>query len=484
MEREAILRHKIELAQQVHDNITTPGWINQRAPRAFRLRLDGDVMEMTKNFMGETMPSGKRSLGVKGIKKNLEAVIPGYKAELTYINEARHIHTATEVLNFIIEDSNFTVKQAMIMLVRTSPKQPVTPQTAFDDLTHTIDIFREEEKLDQQEAEVFEKISIFDDFKGDLKNWFENRISKQTQEVATTGKEAPSQLTLLSLVNRVIDLIPEQVARFWSGNNLLSLEQYEKQSGNFAIFAKDVSEGKISPVDNASILKASGKHKEELATNRLRQMLVPLVLNPDLSVDRFRNRWARNIRELLDWMGAGSREKLTQIIENLPELDRALVISNSSINLLEDLGYLDLEDCNEEIFATHIRNVAFDRDEVHRDRDFEYLLYTAVERSDAGNLDLSLVVESLCDSSYVGLIIAKMKESAKFGRFEDLLTLILLTHPATSHFAREIQGYSPDQNFDDESDDESDENFEDEEPFSFRRIENQSERQRFNFRRQ
>lgn len=94
MEREAALIHKIESAREVHDNITTPGWINNKAPKALKLRLDGDVMEISKNFMGEQMPNGRRRIGVKGIKKNLETVIPGYNQELANIRANKYLHTA------------------------------------------------------------------------------------------------------------------------------------------------------------------------------------------------------------------------------------------------------------------------------------------------------------------------------------------------------------------------------------------------------
>lgn len=138
------------------------------------------------------------------------------------------------------------------------------------------------------------------------------------------------------------------------------------------------------------------------------------------------------------------QQLVIKAINNLPEVERAVVLEISSMALRKDLDYIGLEECGVAVFATYLRDAAFisDSQQERRDDDFESLLVTAMERSDAGTLDLTLLIDFLCEPSYAGRIIGKMRESARFRGFEHLLAEFFIYHPDTSKIAKEIEGFT------------------------------------------
>lgn len=392
--------------------------------------------------------------------------IPGFQAELNQVNQESYIRTSTEVLDLFMEDPGFSVAQAMNLLLK------ATPERVLGDLTHTVDILAERgklKKLDQKGTEVLGKIKILNDdeddgyisFKENLKDWFENSAPQKSAQAVEVKKETAvvSEEELVTLINRIIDLVPEETMNSWFGNKTLTPKQYQEQATAFAQLAlqvKELGEPAFNPME---IVNTPENKRLEVARTAIRNTLSQMITeHPQRQLGELHLRWGTKIRELIDWLGGGgarlvrsnsrntkrtinevTKELVVQAINNLPEVERALVLEISSLNLLEDLGYLDLDECNEKIFATYLRNAAFEPNLNDRDDSFEQLILTAIERSDAGTLDLARIIDVLTEPPYEPLILSEMIKSAKVRSFRIQLIDLFASHPRTYRLAHSLQ---------------------------------------------
>ncbi|OGE36407.1 hypothetical protein A3B45_01960 [Candidatus Daviesbacteria bacterium RIFCSPLOWO2_01_FULL_39_12] len=459
--RGRILNHKLESAWDVLDNIANRDFVEKR--RGQKPNSNPNWLEEfnLKGLEGEAY-FNKLSKDIIPVQLRLKRKsIPDFQTELNRVNQESYIRTSTEVLNLIIEDPGFTSEQAIAMLIGTSTPKPITPQKALEDLTRTVDLLSEREKLhklDPLGLEVLGKVSLFGNFKQDLKDWF--GLSKALEIRRTT---VVSQEDLTALTNRIIGLVPEATVGSWFARGTLTSEQYRTQAINFAHFSLRVEEEGGPSFNPMEIVNTPDARKLEAAQESIRRTLSLMVTaHPQRQLGSLNKRWGNKLRELIDWLGGGGtrlveddpknskrpisekvKRLVVEAIDNLPEVEQAMVLEISSLALLKDLGYIDLEECNENIFATYIRDVAFIPDSriEERDDDFALLLDTAMRRSDAGTLDVEHLIDILCESSYRGRIIAKMMESAEFRGLEHLLAVFFVSHPATAPFAREIEGF-------------------------------------------
>lgn len=270
------------------------------------------------------------------------------------------------------------------------------------------------------------------------------RLKEISDELRKRAPESSQTLALstdnqTTTANLVISLVPENVVRFWSASEGISPGQYQTQVLTFASFIQDVKEGKVQPVNPLEILVAPDDQKEEKATSVLRHSLAELMLMfPQRLPESLQMRWGRKIRELMDFLGSNAQQHVVNVINSLPDVERALVLQTSSIKLLEDLDYVDLEECDEKRFATYLRNAAFDP-QGQRDENFENLITTAIERSDAGTLNLTAIIELLSEPPYDQFIFERLMESAHLADLDFHLIEFFSSHPNTSRFAREIQ---------------------------------------------
>lgn len=343
MERE-ILQHKLNMAREVHANISTPGWINTKAPKATKLRLDGDVMEMSRNYAGVN-----KGIGVKGIKQNLERVIPKIEEEL----------------------SKLAVKTTAITAV--PPRE----------------------------------------------------VSLRSQD---------------TLANRIIALVPEEIVHLWSETRQLSSEEYRSQATELARFVDAMQSGEIPTVQSFDILRSSQAQKPAITQDSLRQALARLLArNPGSPIENYKYLWGREMRALIDWLGRDAKDLLIQAIDNLPEVERALVLSVSSMSLLKDLDYIDLDECGERRMAAYISMATNILDPDEQDDVLEETITTAAERSIDGSLDTSHVIQLLSQLKKRDKIFEMLLDSAKFRRFRTHLMVFFASDTSTLLLSREAE---------------------------------------------
>lgn len=244
----------------------------------------------------------------------------------------------------------------------------------------------------------------------------------------------------VSLANRIIDLVPEEVARLWSETGQLSPEQYQTQAVELTNLVLRIKEGQEQPIQAINILSASSDQKPVIAQSAIKQALAQMILAVEHQpLSAYKYRWGRQIRELADWLGANAKQSLIEAIETLPEVERALVFDVSSINLLKDLDFIDLEECDEFRFAAYLRGATFIRENDLRDDTVEEMIVTAIERDGEGNLDIASVIQLLSQIEYSDLLFRKMLESAKFRRFRTELMTFFSRHPGTKRWAMETE---------------------------------------------
>lgn len=264
-------------------------------------------------------------------------------------------------------------------------------------------------------------------------------LTSRTKEEETPKQTALSTENQTTTANLVISLVPESVVKFWSVSGEISLDQYQTQALAFASFIQDVKEGEIKPIGPLEILAAPDEQKMDRAAFVLKHTLAELMISfPQRLPETLQLRWGKKIRELMDYLGPNAKEYTVNAINSLPEVERALVLQTCSIALLEDLDYLDLEECDEHRFAVYLRNAAFDP-QSQRDDNFANLIMTAIERSDAGNLNLAAIIDLLCEPPYDRVIFERLMESAHVADLDFHLIEFFSKHPATYKFAREIQ---------------------------------------------
>lgn len=260
------------------------------------------------------------------------------------------------------------------------------------------------------------------------------------KEPKKASKRAIAVRDVADITNLIIDLVPDHTLKLWTSGKEITDQQYQDQAKQLASFALEVGDGKVEPVDPKDILQTPASQKPQLALSVLRQSLVQLILlDPRKPLEEYQYRWGRKIRELMDWLGAGAKNHLTQAIDILPEVERALVFSISSINLLKDLDYADLENCSEIRFASYLRGAVFIKDVDERDVALEELVVTACERSDFATLDLTEVIQYLLKFEYKDTIFERLLESAKFNRFRAHLMILFSSHPLAKKWAQNAE---------------------------------------------
>lgn len=250
----------------------------------------------------------------------------------------------------------------------------------------------------------------------------------------TTTISIPS---VTDFANLIINLVPEGTARLWSKTGQLSPEQYQEQAITLANFIRRIEEGAEKPVQAAEILHAHQDQKMTVAQSAIRQTLAQMILRSEqLPLSASKNRWGRHIRELADWLGANAKQNIIDAIENLSEVERALVFDISSVNLLKDLDFIDLEECDEVRFAAYLRGAAFIKENDLRDEVLGEMIVAVLERSDAGTLNVTEIIHHLLQIEYSELLFQKIFDSAKYRRFRDELMVFFYCHPGTKIWAQ------------------------------------------------
>lgn len=275
--------------------------------------------------------------------------------------------------------------------------------------------------------------------------------NQQSEQDTVTGV-APSEERKVALAPEVLRIagiimtnIPQEQISFVMGQGI-NERDYVKQVVDLATLAEGMAKGEIAPIDSLTIMNATNDSaKQQLVAERLGQTLARLFVEtkdiPDREdkMKRMRYRWARQVRETVDFLGAGARDNFNQALDQMPAVERTLAVSLLSANMSESLGYVDIEECSPQRFATYIRHAAYTSDLPSRDTRLQTLVETAIERGEGGTLNIADVIEYLLKSASSSAVVKTMRESAKFLGFRDQLLVFFLAHSETQQVVRALE---------------------------------------------
>lgn len=368
------------------------------------------------------------------------------------------------ILNKIINDPEVSVESVLADL-GTGLSKPVNSKEAVSVLKEAVNYLFlkvKEGKASDLEIEILSSIQILSgkddpakdlrEFQALLEQWFEEPKKPQPVQGIIPETIEPPARPILRQSHTSIDAGPfpketslklvtiESAALAQNLLRIMPYSQHSDQALALAIFVTDLQQGKIKPITNADLMQTANSQKILVAQNAIRQRLAGLILrNPQPPLENYKYQWARDAKEIIQFLGAGGNENFAQAIDDLPEFERAMVIAISSLSLLEDLGYLDLDECNEESFVSYIRNASFTRNQSERDDSFTLLIDALIERGDMGTINHYHVVDGLLELDYADSIFDSLIESARLLSFQDNLIEIFSAHPQTAPIAKRIQ---------------------------------------------
>lgn len=259
---------------------------------------------------------------------------------------------------------------------------------------------------------------------------------EKSQQVVKRDRLNITSLDQIRLANAIINALSNTQLASWTINRSLTSSELQGQVLDFTQYALMVGEGKVPEIPAFKISLAPSEKKEELAKEVVRHHLAKAFnenSNLDLSlINRNKYRWGKDMHEVLDYLG-GDCENFMQVIDSLPDAERALFFMISSANLLETLGYIDMEECTEAEFAKYIVDSVYIPEPGERDDILSALFRTAVEREESGDLDLGAIINLLCARyPYYPMIFDEILISGKYRGFGDELTAFFASNEKTS----------------------------------------------------
>ena len=259
--------------------------------------------------------------------------------------------------------------------------------------------------------------------------------TKQDPPPTTLAETKETALTEIKTIRvRILDLVPERQLTHWLGIERVAPEQYAREVTAFAQFSTDFLAGKIPVIGLAAVMNTPQQDKPAVAQQKIRQMLAPITsVTTAGSLRTYRRGFSITARRLESFLGYHSKDTLVQAIDGLALVERALFEESSSVQFLEDLDYLDLEDCNELRLAIHIRNAVFDTLKT-RDEIVERLIVTASERTNT-SLEPSIIMDLLLTLPYHRKVFQELMDAASVTDCQDQLAALFRSHPQTSRLA-------------------------------------------------
>ncbi len=305
----------------------------------------------------------------------------------------------------------------------------VDPITYFDRLTGPVR--KLQERFQRRYVRIGERLSKLED---EIKA----SIAPKNAHLVVRG-EMGITVESLRIANRILELIPASSFSKWKVTGELNPATLQKQALSFAQYAIEVKMGKVKPVSFSDIVTAPANRKAEVAKIRIRQALAPLILtDSSAGLEKSERRWAIELRALLDFLGKDGNEHLAQAIDELPEVENAIVLSIISIETSQKLGFIDLDQCGEERVVTYIRNTC--RGSIAaRDDNLGTIIETAVERGSNGTIDLSQLAKILSEVPEIEYLFKDLLESAKLSGFRDYLREIFSSHTESYYLAKKVE---------------------------------------------
>jgi hypothetical protein len=270
------------------------------------------------------------------------------------------------------------------------------------------------------------------------------KISDETAMVPFSEKGI-DHLTRSSIIKRIINLAPKKFSRDSSGRNVEEHNAYLLQVNTFADLVEGMRDRKIKLDNPMSVIGKEDGEKIKKASDIVSQQLAIYVLTKPEDQSKFRRRWSRNVAELMDYLGRNRAKGILRLaIDQLSEPVQELFFSASSTNLMEKLGHVDMNVCNEARYGQYLRDAAYIPEESGPAEVMGELISVLEERICEGTINPDGVIEYVFGLEYPTLIINKLIESAEKNDQIDLLRTIFSSHSHTRHFAAKLSRTDPD----------------------------------------
>jgi len=243
-------------------------------------------------------------------------------------------------------------------------------------------------------------------------------------------------LTRPAIIKRIMDLIPEMSSSDSFGGRGEDSGNFLQQVSTFADLVGNIRDGKVEIESAMSTIGKPDSEKIQKATSIISQQLAIYVLAEPEDRAKFPYHWNRKMAELKDFLGRNRyKDILMATVNELPEPVWRLFTSVSSLNLMKDLGHIDIDECNEVRYGQYLRDAAFIRNESERTEVMGELIDVLEGRIDAGTIHSGIVMEYLSNLDYLELITDKLIESAKKNDQIDTLRVIFSSHQSTRHLS-------------------------------------------------
>jgi hypothetical protein len=256
-------------------------------------------------------------------------------------------------------------------------------------------------------------------------------ILKETAIVPFSGKSSDC-LTRPSIIKKIINLTPERSSRDSFNKRGEEYGSYLGQVRAFASLIEGIRDGKIMPDNPMSVVGKTDREKVKVATDIISQQLAIYVLTDPKDQSKFSWHWDRRMAELIDFIGIDHAVTIMRTtIEDLPEPVRELFFSVSSTNLTQNLGHIDVYECDEARYVQYLRNATSIPDETKRTDVLGELVSVLEERICEGTINPDGVIERIISSNYSELVFRELMESAKKNGqvdMQDQYSLIIHLH--------------------------------------------------------
>lgn len=230
-----------------------------------------------------------------------------------------------------------------------------------------------------------------------------------------------------------------QIARRLSGRENFDQVGQAVEVLSLARYALQLRSGEIPTIAASDLLDAVEIRKAELAQDKIRQLLCPLVL--EARPRGYRRFFEQGIQEVSDFLGRDNHAKLRKAIEGMTDVERDLFISVAPVDLLRDLDFFDIDTCDAGRMAYYIGKATLGKRVASSDDNLEVLIVTAVEREESESIRLVDIIEHLCsmDEDSANRIFETLIESAQYAEFMEQLLILFESNIKTSNLARRIR---------------------------------------------
>lgn len=277
----------------------------------------------------------------------------------------------------------------------------------------------------------------------------DQRSLTQTGLVLKTQAEA----VFANLIDRIPDPVLKDLALQLQGNVPSAQAEFKE----IAELVLGSMEGKLTSPAKIEFLEVSTPQGRHEYVRRSLQAFIGKTLAIEIRHPVGRGlmwRMAREVNKLVYLCGSQSgRDIVCECVASLPAAQKILIYRAMSTELKTNLGYPDLEECDERQLGEYLKRtvrgaprgrrydrnnaeISYEVDDQQIER-FVILLETILERHSEGKIQAGLVVDQLVESG-VGNIFQLLIRAGQLGEQLDRLYELFQLHPATEVLAKRV----------------------------------------------